>query len=160
MDVTTKIHVSKWYLLVVFLLWIGSVGSAIWGWPVWSTISFIAIFMIYAGHEWMHVWVAEENGLTVEQVNLDVNGFQVTDFSGDTDDPDLNKKAAKVFLAGSVWDSVWFTITAFSSFFYYRFTGDITPLMFGSGIIIVLIFNLACPGSDWQNYMIRTAKRA
>jgi hypothetical protein len=160
MDVITKIHVSKWYLLLLSLLWTGSVGSAAWGWPVWTTISFVAMFMIYAGHEWMHVWVAEENGLTVNQVILDVQGDQETIFSGDSEDPDMNKKFSKVFLAGSVWDSIWFTITCLSSIFYSLYTGDITAMIFGSGVIIVLIFNLACPGSDWQNYMKRTAMRA
>lgn len=147
-----NVNFTKEYLGFLFLLWIGQVGSAIWGWPVWSTISFMAFFAIYGGHEWIHVAVCKENNLPVDEVNLGVNGQQHISFSLDGNDPEVYIKAAKVYLAGSAWDSIWYTIAALSSIFYAWVLMDPIPLIFGISMVILLISNLLWPGSDWKHY--------
>jgi hypothetical protein len=155
-----EINVTKEYLTVLFLLWIGSVASGIWGWPIWTTISFMCFFMIYGGHEWAHFWICTINGIQVESVNLSTGGKTDIEFSIESDDPEKDRKIADIYLIGVVWDSIFFTIAVLSSIFYSFFIGDLIPITFGISLILILIFNLAMPGSDWQNYSKVIHKRA
>jgi hypothetical protein len=146
------VNFSKEYLGFLFLLWIGQVGSAIWGWPIWSTISFMAFFAIYGGHEWIHVAVCKANDLIVEEINFGIGGKQDITFALDENDPEVYIKAAKVYLAGSAWDSIWYMIAALSAGFYAFYLNDVIPFIFGVSLIIVLISNLLWTGSDWYHY--------
>lgn len=155
-----EVYVTKEYIAFVLALWVGSVGSAEWGWPVWATISFMCFFLIYAGHEWIHVWICEINSLDVEYVSLATGGETEISFSVDEADPEKDRKAADVYLAGVAWDSILYTVSVFSSIFYGYLSNETIPITFGLSLILLLIFNLAMPGSDWQNYVKRSHMRA
>jgi hypothetical protein len=155
-----EITITKDYLAVLFTLWICSVGSAVWGWPIWTTVSFMCFFLIYGGHEWAHFWICNVNNMQVDAVNLATGGKTDIDFSILSEDPDKDRKISDVYLAGVVWDSVFFAISILSSIFYGYLFGDMIPVTFGLSLILLLIFNLAMPGSDWQNYFKVIHKRA
>jgi len=154
-----EIYISKKYLAFLFILWIAPTVNAIWGGPIWVTISFMAAFAIYAGHEWVHVWVCKINNLDVDSIILGTGSETRNYFIVDTEDPDRNRKESDVYLAGVVWDSIWFTVAILSCMFYALSQWDNTPITVGFCLILVLIFNLAMPGSDWHEFMKRTAKR-
>lgn len=155
-----EVTISKWYLAVLFLLWIGSVGSGIWGWPIWTVISFMSFFAIYAGHEWAHIWVCGINHLDIESLSFDVGGRTHCLFSIDTDNPNKTKIESDVYLAGVAWDAIWFAISILSSIFYGYLLNEFLPITFGCSLVLILIFNLAMPGSDWQEFRKRTTLRA
>lgn len=152
------VKISKKYLIYLFLLWIAPTICAIWGGPIWVTVSLLSFFAIYAGHEWIHVWVCKINNLDVETVFLSVGGKTHIVFEVPEEGPDKLRIEADVYLAGVVWDSVWFTISILSSITYALFMQDQTPFTFGISLIVLLIFLLAWPGSDWQEFMKRIPK--
>jgi hypothetical protein len=155
-----EVNISFNYLAVLFVLWIAPVVSAIWGAPIWITISFMSFFAIYAGHEWMHVWICRVNKLHVEAVNLQSGGKTHILFEG-AEGTNKNRIESGVYLVGVAWDSIWFTISILSTIFYSLYQqGEQISLVFGISLIFLLIFNLAMPGSDWQEFMKRTTKRA
>jgi hypothetical protein len=155
-----KFTVSLWYLTTLFILWTAPVVTAIWQVPIWMTVSLMAFFAIYAGHEWAHALVCSINNIEIERISLVAGGHTHIIFLIDDDDPNYDKNAADIYLAGAVWDSVWFTIPVLSSFFYALYFHDPTALIFAISLIFVLIANLAFPGSDWQEYLKRTTTRA
>lgn len=155
-----KFTVSFWYLAVLFILWTMPVVTAIWQVPIWMTVSIMAFFAIYAGHEWTHAYVCSINNIEIESISLRPGGQTHILFVIDTDDPDNNKITSDIYLAGAVWDSVWLTIPALSSFFYALYFRDSTAMIFTISLIFILISNLAFPGSDWQEYVKRTTLRA
>jgi hypothetical protein len=120
----------------------------------------MAFFWIYAGHEWAHIWVCGINHLDIESLSFDVGGRTHCIFGIDTDTPNKTKIEADVYLAGVAWDSVLFTISVLSSIFYGLFSKEILPVTFGISLILILLFNLAMPGSDWQEFRKRTTLRA
>jgi hypothetical protein len=150
-----EIKISPYYVYVFMILWLAPVISAVWGFPVWITITFLCAFAIYSMHEWIHLWICKINNLDVLEISLITLGMTHIIFQK----PANNKIAADVYLAGAAWDSIFYTIAALSCFTYSFLTGDLFPLYFGSTFIIVLILNLAWPGSDWQEYRSRTIVR-
>lgn len=151
-----EIYVSKKYLMILFILWIAPTISAVWGAPVWVTISLMSFFAIYAGHEWMHIWICRINNMNIERVVFSTLGDTHTLFD-EADGPEKNQKEADVYLAGVIWDSFWLFFATTSSLTYSVITGETIPITFGFSLILILIFNLAVPGSDWQEYHKRTS---
>lgn len=154
-----EISISPTYLIILFILWIAPVINAVWGGPVWITISFMAFFAIYAGHEWIHVWICRIHDMTVHKIFLNTGGETHIIFEESTG-PNKDRDESDVYLAGVAWDSIFFTISSLSAIFFSLFTGDPVPLTFGCSLILLLIFNLAVPGSDWQEYKKRSPLRA
>ena len=150
--------ISKKYLAVLFCLWIAPVASAVWGFPIWMTISFMSMFAIYAGHEWIHAWVCKINNLHVETICLSSQGKTHILFE-QAEGPNKDKIEGDVYLAGVAWDSILFTLAAISCMFYSFYMVDPLSFIVGCSLIFILIFNLAVPGSDWQEFMKRTHKR-
>ena len=145
--------------MILVLLWIAPVITALIQYPVWITVSFMAFFAIYAGHEWTHVVVASMNGMEITEISLSNAGNTHTLFMEAEEGPGKGKAEADVYLAGVVWDSVFFAISILSSTFYFYYYHDQTPLTFAGSLIMLLIFNLAVPGSDWREYRKRTTMR-
>jgi hypothetical protein len=154
-----EVKVTPKYMIYIFALCIAPVICSVWGGPVWATISFIAFLAIYAGHEWMHVYVCKINNLHVETVNLSTGGETEILFEPATGD-NKDRIEADVYLAGVAWDAVFYAISVLSSLFYAILYHDITPFIFGSSLILIFIFLLAMPGSDWQEFRKRTTMRA
>jgi len=153
-----EINITKNYLAVLFVLWIAPVINAVWGGPVWITVSFMCFFLIYVGHEWMHVWVCRIHNLNIGSVNLQSGGKTHILFEP-AEGKNKNKIESDVYLAGVVWDSILFAIATFSAIFFAISQRDSLPFTFGISLVLLLIFNLAMPGSDWQEYQKRAPKR-
>jgi hypothetical protein len=150
-----QFNINPYFIYISLFLWFAPVISAVWGYPVWITISFMCMFAIYTVHEFAHLWICKLNNLEVLSLNLSHGGNTEIIF----EKPDSDKVAADVYLAGVAWDSIFFAIAILSCYFYAFYQGDITPLIFGTSLIFILIFNLAMPGSDWQEFRKRTALR-
>jgi hypothetical protein len=151
----TKIFISKKYLAFLFILWIAPTISAIWGAPIYATITFMSFFAIYAGHEWMHIYVCKINKIDIESIVLSTGDESQTNFY-EAEEPEKNIKEANVYLAGVLWDSFWLMISCLASIIYGFITQSQIPITLGFALILMLIFNLAHPGSDWQEYRKRT----
>lgn len=156
----TEVYISKKFMAFLFILWISPVVSSIWGFPTWLTITLVSFLMVYAGHELIHAWVCKIYNLKITELNFDIRGNTYILFEEAEDSPDKEKAEAHVFLGGIIWDSLWFTISSLSAIFYAFYLRDFTPLTVGLSLILVLILNLAMPGSDWQEYRKRTTMRA
>jgi hypothetical protein len=153
-----EINITKNYLAVLFVLWISPIINAVWGGPIWITISFMCFFLIYAGHEWMHVWICRIHDLNIDSVNLQTGGKTYILFEP-AEGKSKNKIESDVYLAGVVWDSIFFAIAIFSAIFFAMSQRDSLPFTFGISLVLLLIFNLAMPGSDWQEFHKRATKR-
>lgn len=149
-----QITVSKEYLAFLFILWIAPTVSSVWGGPIWITISFLALFLIYAGHEFVHAWICEINGVAIDQISLQPGGGHHITFSR----PESDKVYGDILLAGAAYDSILFAISALSSIMYGFLTNEVTPVTFGCSLIILIIFNLAWPNSDWRQYRSLTTR--
>lgn len=154
-----KFTINYGYILTLFILWTTPIITVLWGWPFWTTVSIMAFFAIYAGHEWAHVLICSINGIEVESVSLASGERMHTLFLIDTDDKDRIKKESDIYLAGAVWDSVWFTVAIISTLSYSLIFKDGLSFVVSISLIIFLILNLAFPGSDWQEYVKRTTLR-
>lgn len=154
-----NINITLKYLSVLFFLWVAPVISAIWGAPIWVTVSFMCFFAIYGGHEWTHVYICHMHGIYVESVNLISGGETHILFEPATGE-NKNKIESDIYLAGAAWDTIFFSIAIFNAIFYGFVQKDNTPVVFATSLIFLLIFNLAMEGSDWQEFSKRTLKRA
>lgn len=150
-----EIKLNPYYVYVFMILWIAPVICAVWGLPVWTTITFLCAFAIYALHEWIHLWICKINNLSVLEISLIPLGKTHIIFK-----PSPNQKINQdVYLAGAAWDSIFYTIAILSCFMYFMTTGDRIPLYFGTSFIIMLILNLVWPGSDYQESQNGTTTR-
>lgn len=154
-----EINVTWSYIYTILFLWLSPVICAVWGGPIYGTVCLMCAFAIYAGHEWIHVWICKINNLDVAKVNLATGGKTCILFGIEENAKDRKTIEGKVYLAGVVYDSILMAIAVFSCYGYALYMNDLLPLTIGSFIIILLIFNLASPGSDWQNYLKRTSMR-
>lgn len=152
------LKISQNYLAILFVLWLSPVVSSIWGAPVWITISFMCFFAIYLGHEWIHAWICKINNLNVVEINLSTGGNTHILFE-QAEGPNKNRIEADVFLAGVAWDSVFYTISTLSAMFFAFHENDKIALVFSISLILILISNLAMPGSDWQEFIKRNNMR-
>lgn len=144
------LFITPKYMAVLFVLWVLPVTFSIFNGPVWATISLVAMFLIYAGHEWAHVWICRINNLPVKSVHLATGGETFTEFS--IDDSQDKSILADVYLAGVVWDSVLFTVISLSSMVYALTERDPLSFIFSISMIFILMFNLQMPQSDWQQF--------
>jgi hypothetical protein len=149
-----EIYISKKYLAFLSVLWIAPTIAAIWGAAIWVTISLLAFFLIYAGHEWLHVWVCRINNVDVHEVVFDTRGKTHILFD-EANGPDKNKTEADIFLAGVVWDSILFTIAILCSMVYGLYMKDPLPMIFSMAMVFITYMNLKAPNSDWSNYQAR-----
>lgn len=142
------IYVSKSYLLLVMILWAAPTINAVWGGPIWITISLMAFFLIYIGHEWVHAYVCYLNKVTVSSIYLLTGGQSHILF----EKPDSRKAIADIYLAGAVYDTILFMVSILNCLFYATLYQEYIPLLFGVSLVIITLLNLEMSGSDWNNY--------
>lgn len=143
------VFVTKKYLAMLFTLWISPIICAIWGGPVWVTISLAAFFLIYAGHEWMHSYVCTRRGVKILSIYFSTGNESSTEFEK-PDDPAIE---AEIYLAGVTYDSILLTIVALNSLFYSMWYKDVIPFIFAFSILITALLLYSVPGSDWQKFV-------
>lgn len=143
------IFVTKNYLFMIFILWIAPIVSAIWGAPVWITISLAGFFLIYAGHEWIHALACKKRGLTVISMCFATGNRSETVF----EKPENPVIEGDIYLAGVAYDLVILTVISLNSMFYAMWFKQEVPFIFALSIILIALFVLSAPQSDWKNFI-------
>jgi hypothetical protein len=147
-----EIRINPYYIYVFMILWIAPVITAVWGMPIWTTITFLCAFAIYSMHEWIHLWICKINGLEVKEISLIPLGKTHIIF----EKSESRKITRDVYLAGAAWDSIFYSIAILSCLVYSFHTNDQIPLYFGCTFIIMLTLNLVWPGSDFSHFKALT----
>jgi hypothetical protein len=109
-----KVIVTPAYLLFVFISVFGLIASIYLTVPVWAIAVLFTSLAIILLHEWTHVYAAQKVGISVNTVILDLGNNTTFLDREKQDDPESDKKEAMVFLAGAVFDSVfWLSLITF-----------------------------------------------
>ncbi len=145
-----KIYLTKKYLAVLGLLTFLTVFSYLSEWESWITVSLIGFILIYFGHEWIHVIVAQGSGVNIEYLVFEIRGDCGAFFY--PSDPETE---AKIYLAGAGWDIFISLVIAAVAITEALNTWAVMPFLFGAVIVFALVLSLNTPECDFQEYLKR-----
>ena len=146
-----KVIITPTYFLFVFIAIFGLIGSIFLNVPVWVMAVIGVALAYFLLHEWMHVYAAKNVGIPIDTVILDI-GDNRTFVTEDKNNPDDNRKIAHVFLAGAIFDMVFWGALIFLLIVDGIIQHDILELLFATFLFLANIWSSTIEWSDFQQY--------
>ena len=159
-----KVIITPIYLLFVFISILGIVACLYLNLPIWVIVFLGVSLAIFLLHEWMHIYAAHIVGITVNTVIFDIGNNATFIEPGDGKDPEHIKKEAKIFLAGVVFDLIfWGVLVTFliaDSLIYPAIDGtynliNAIEFFLGMFLLLVVYWGNGIEWSDYQQYRKR-----